>query len=204
MTNSLENSTVLHLMRSKGLSLFYKKGYYNTTISALAEELSISEDVFKATFPSKKDFFISIIQNQLLQHTLKLLIEPNSYKENPFPKILRMLENDISAVEYEEGDHGLILAKFLSEFNGKDKEITKILLDILKIWEVNLTSVLKKGQLDGYVDDFVDTESAANYIISSYIGIRTVMIEQNNERLSSPYIDQLRYYFNSISKKQVA
>ncbi|MDT0538735.1 MULTISPECIES: TetR/AcrR family transcriptional regulator [Croceitalea] len=204
MEITLENSKMLHLMRAKGLELFYKNGYYNTSLNDIIQNLSITDEVFKHHFQSKEDFFISISQNLILQRTLDLLIEPAAYKQSPFPLILDMFEDNLNSVLKSTSDHGFILANFINEFNNRNSKINKYLLDILKIWEINLTSLLRKGQLDGYVNHHVDCESAANHIISSYFGVRTLMVEGNNRGLTQQYLQQLRYYFYSISQKVMA
>ena len=192
---------MLHLLRAKGLELFYKKGYYNTSLTDLLKDLSITEAIFTHHFQSKEDFFISISQNLILQRTLDLLIEPVSYKQSPFPLILDMFEDDLNKVSKSKNDHGFILANFINEFNNRNPRINKYLLDILKIWEINLTTLLRKGQLDGYVNHHIDCESAANHIISSYFGIRTLMVEGNSRNLTQQFLQQLRYYFHSIAQK---
>lgn len=204
MSQAIENSNMLHLLRVQGLSFFYQKGYYNTSTDELLEHLSITKNVFETTFSSKKEFFISIAQNLLLQRTLNLLIEPNTYKQNPFPSILRMLENELETSADNNLNEGFMLGKFMTEFQGKDTEISMVLSNILKIWEINLNSLLKKGQSDGYVDHHVATESAAKYIISSFIGVRTLMLNGNHRSLKRQFLQQLQYYFNSIAKKQAA
>ncbi|KPM30966.1 Transcriptional regulator, TetR family [Croceitalea dokdonensis DOKDO 023] len=204
MSNSIANSSKLHQLRARGLSFFYQNGYYSTTTEELLAHLSITKEAFEATFSSKKQFFIGIAQNLLLQRTLNLLIEPNSYKQNPFPSILQMLENELENSADSPVDGGFMLNTFLTEFHGKDKEVSKVLVQILRIWEINLLSLLKKGQLDGYVDQHVDAESAAKYIVSSFIGIRTLMGNEDPRRLKRQYLQQLRYYFNSIAKQRAA
>lgn len=204
MEINLENSKLLHLMRAKGLELFYKNGYYNTSLTNILKDLSISEEVFKHHFQSKEDFFISIAQNLILQRTLDLLIEPVAYKQSPFPLILDMFEDELNQVAKSTSDYGFMLANFISEFNNRNPRINKYLLDILKIWEINLTSLLRKGQLDGYVNHHVDCESAANHIISSYFGARTLMVDGNTRGLILQHLQQLRYYFYSISQKITA
>lgn len=203
METTLQNSKTLHLYRAKGLELFYRKGYFNTSLEEICDSLSISESAFIDSFTSKEDFFVGIAQNLILQKTLNLLIEPVSYKQSPFPLILDMLEIELSKVVDNASDNGFILGNFISEFNKRSPRINKYLKDILKIWEVNLDSLLRKGQLDGYVKREVDCNAAANHIISSYIGVRTLMVEGNSRLLCAQYMQQLRYYFYSISKNHL-
>ena len=199
METTLQNSKTLHLYRAKGLELFYKNGFFNTSLEDICVGLSISEKAFVDSFISKEEFFISIAQNLILQKTLNLLIEPVTYKQSPFPLIIDRIQIELEEANNSEDDNGFILANFISEFNSKNPRINKYLVDILKIWEINLISLLRKGQLDGYVKREVDCEGAANHIISSYMGTRTLMVEGNSRLLSDQFLQQLRYYFYSIS-----
>ncbi|WP_350286775.1 helix-turn-helix domain-containing protein [uncultured Croceitalea sp.] len=204
MKTTLQNSKTLHLMRAKALELFYKNGYYNTSIDDIVQNLSITKEVFEHNFQSKEDFFISITQNLILQRTLDMLIEPVTYKQSPFPLILEMFQSDLEKVEDDDNDKGFIVSNFITEFNKRNTKINKYLVDILKIWEINLISLLRKGQMDGYVNQYIDCEGAANHIITSYIGVRTLMAEGNARALKQQYLQQLRYYFHSIAQKEVA
>ena len=203
MDANLPNSKMLHLMRAKGLELFYKNGYHNTSTEMIIENLSITEAAFFEHFQSKEDFFISITQNLILQRTLRMLIEPVAYKQSPFPLIVDMLATELERMAENDADYGFMLSNFITEFNNRNPKINKYLLDILKIWEINLVSILKKGKLDGYLNKNVDCEASANYIISSYFGIRTMMVEGNKRLLSLQYLQQLRYYFHTISQKEM-
>ena len=204
MEINLENGNVLHIMRAKGLELFYKKGYYNTSLTDILKDLAITETAFKQHFQSKENFFISIAQNLILQKILDLLIEPVVYKQSPFSLIIDMFEDELNSVVKSTMDHGFILSNFINEFNNRNPRINKYLLDILKIWEINLTSVLRKGQLDGYVNHYIDCESASNHIITSYFGVRTLMVEGNSRGLKQHFLQQLQHYFYSISQKLTA
>lgn len=199
METTLQNSKTLHLYRAKGLELFYKQGFHSTSLEEICDSLALSKKAFRDTFISKEDFFIGIAQNLILQKTLNLLIEPVAYKQSPFPLILDMIEVELERTTNNEEDHGFMLANFINEFNRRNTRVNKYLKDILKIWEINLISLLRKGQLDGYVKKEVDCDGAANHIISSYMGIRTLMAGGDSPLLASQYMQQLRYYFFSLS-----
>lgn len=199
MEITLQNSKTLHLYRAKALELFYHQGYYNTDLTDLCENLSLSEQAFEESFTSKEEFFIGISQNLILQRVLNLLIEPVAYKQNPFPLILDRLQQELEEAVENELDNGFVLGNFIAEFNRRNPKINKYLKDILKIWEINLTSLLRKGQLDGYLRREVDCMAVANYIIASYMGTRTLMVEGNSRLLGDQYLQQLRHYFQSLS-----
>ncbi len=194
----------MHRMQTTGLELFYKNGYYNTSIDDILTTLSLSKGAFYYHFQSKEDFFISIVQNLLFQKVYSMLVAPIEGVEDPLHVISNSLDNALETAEHNELDHGFVLGNFIVEFNGKNPEISKYLNDILKVWEVNLITTLQRGKINGYVNRHVDCEGVATYIISSYLGIRTLMVEGNPKLLRYKYMQQLKGYFKMISLREVA
>jgi AcrR family transcriptional regulator len=191
-------------MQVTGLELFYQNGYYNTSIDDILKSLSLSKGAFYYHFQSKEDFFVSIVQNLIVRKVYSMLIEPIEGKENPFVVIEKCFENALETAEHNEMDYGFILSNFISEFNRRNTVISKYLMDIYKVWEVNLVSILQKGKSDGYVDRHVDSEGIATYLISSYMGVRTLMVQGNCRNLRYKYMQQLRHYFNSLTVREIA
>lgn len=80
----------------------------------------------------------------------------------------------------------------------------KYLNDTLKVWEVNLISTLQRGKFNGYVDRHIDCEGVASYIISSFMGVRTLMVEGSATSLRYRYMQQIRFYLRAMAHKQTA
>lgn len=202
MEKKLKRMATMHKLQVKGLELFYQNGYYNTSIDDILKSLSLSKGAFYYHFQSKEDFFISIIQSLIVRKVYSTLIEPIEGKENPFLEIDRCFENSLETAEHNEMDYGFVLGNFLTEFNRRNETISKYLTDIYKVWEVNLVTILQKGKSDGFVDRHVDSEGVATYLISSYMGVRTLMVQGNCKNLKYNYLQQLRRYFNSLRLKE--
>jgi len=202
MDKNLKRMATMHRMQIAGLELFYKNGYYNTSIDDILKSLSLSKGAFYYHFQSKEDFFVSIVQNLVVRKVYSMLIEPIEGKENPFTVIEKCFENALETAEHNDMDYGFILSNFISEFNRRNTVISNYLMDIYKVWEVNLISILQKGKSDGYVDRHVDSEGVATYLISSYMGVRTLMVQGNCRNLRYKYMQQLRQYFNSLTQKE--
>ncbi len=194
----------VHKMQVTGLELFYKKGYYNTSVDEILKELSLSKGAFYYHFKSKEDYFISILQQLVVRKVYSMLIEPIEGHNNPLELISSCLDESLQTAEHNENDYGFVLSNFITEFNGKNPEIMKYLNDTLKIWEVNLVSALQRGKFNGYVDRHIDCEGAASYIISSYIGIRTIMVEGSPTALRYRYMQQMRFFLRAMANKQAA
>ena len=204
MEKKLKRRTTMHRLQVTGLELFYQNGYYNTSIDDILKELSLSKGAFYYHFRSKEDYFIGIVQNLLVQKIYSSLVQPIEGKEDPFTVIAQCFENSLETAEHNELDRGFVLSNFMSEFKGRNPEIMEFFKDILKVWEVNLISSLQKGKSDGYVDRHVDSDAVATYLISSYIGIRALMVEGNCRTLRYKYMQQLRHYFKMLAHKETA
>ena len=189
----------MHRLCAKGLEVFHEKGYYNTSLDDILKELSLSKGAFYHHFKSKEDYFISIVQNLVVQKVYALLVEPLNTQENPLPVILDSLEQALEPGKQNEMVYGFMLNDFLTEFNKRNAEISTYLKDIIKVWEVNLVSLLKRGKIDGHIARHVDCEGVASYTIASYLGMRTLFMGNTNRQLKYQYMQQLKQYFNSLA-----
>tara|TARA_R110002033_G_scaffold36394_5_gene74795 strand:- start:648 stop:1262 length:615 start_codon:yes stop_codon:yes gene_type:complete len=204
MEKQLKRMATMQRIQTTGLEVFYQKGYFNTSIDDILKELSLSKGAFYYHFQSKEEYFISIVQNLLFRKVYSTLIEPIEGQEDPLNKIVVCFDNALETAEHNFLDYGFVLSNFITEFNGKNPDIMNYLQDILKVWEVNLVTALQKGKSDGFVNRHIDSEAVATYLISSYIGIRTLMVEGNSKMLRYKYIQQLRQYFRLIEHKEPA
>lgn len=191
----------MHRMQVKGLELFYQQGYYNTSIDDILKSLELSKGAFYHHFESKEDFFISIVQNLLMQKVYGMLIEPLGKHTDSLSAITDSFENALLTAENNSMDYGFVLSNFMSEFNGRNPQIMKYLTDLYKIWQVNLVTLLQKGKVNGQIERHVEVEGVALYLISSFIGVRTLMVEGNPRMIRYNYMQQLRAYFRMLSPK---
>ncbi|WP_086475598.1 MULTISPECIES: TetR/AcrR family transcriptional regulator [Arenibacter] len=200
MKHQIKKLATMNSIQTTGLELFYQNGYYNTSIDDILKKLSLSKGAFYYHFQSKEEFFITIAQTNLFRKVYHQLIAPLEGKEDPLNTILNCLENDLKRAEENFLDYGFVLGNFINEFNGKNPEIMSYLLDIVTVWKVNLVTLLQKGKTDGYISRHVDSEGLATYLVSSYMGIRTLMVEGNSKQLRYQYIQQLRQYFKTMDQ----
>lgn len=191
-------------MQLTGLELFYRNGYFSTSVDDILKALSLSKGAFYYHFDSKEDFFISIIENFLVKKVYSSMIEPLENSNDPFESIVNSFEDGLATAAHNEMDYGFILNNFINEFNGKNEVIMKYLKDILKVWEVNLVSMLQRGKTDGLVDRHTDSQGVATWLISSYMGVRTMMVDGNAQQLSYQYVQQLRHYLRSLAPRTLA
>ncbi len=203
MEMSLKRRETMHRLCAKGLEIFNEKGYYNTSLDDILTELNLSKGAFYHHFKSKEDYFITIVQNLMVQKVYALLVEPLDTFENPLPIIVESLENALEPGRQNEMAYGFMLNDFLTEFHKRNEEISRYLKDIINVWEVNLVSVLKKGKVDGHIARHVDCEGVATYIIALFMGMRTLMMDSSNRQLKYQYIQQLKQYFKSLEAEKV-
>ncbi len=190
-------------MQDTGLRLFYTQGYFNTSVDDVLKELQMSKGAFYYHFDSKEDFFVQIIQTNLTHRMYASLIDPIKSHENPLVRIVKCLEDNLETAVHNELDFGCLLGNFIAEFNGRNETIMKHLNDILAIWEVSLVTALQKGKFNGHLDRHVDCEAVSLYIISSYLGIRTLMVGTAPSAKKYRFMSQLKHYFKSLEARPI-
>ncbi len=201
MDKNLKRMATMQRMQVTGLELFYKNGYYNTSVDDILKELNLSKGAFYYHFDSKEDFLIEILDNLLARKVYSMLIEPIEGHDNPLHLITNCFENALETAVHNEMDCGFILNNLINEFRGKNEAITRRLNEILQIWEVNLVSAIQKGKFNGHIDRHVDAEGIALFLMSSYMGVRTLMAEDAPSARKYRFMAQLKQYFKSIEVK---
>jgi len=201
MEKSLKRMATMQRLQTTGLSLFYEKGYYNTSVDDILKKLSLSKGAFYYHFESKEDFFIQIIENLVVRKVYSLLIEPIEGHEHTLDLITNCFENALETAVHNELDYGFVLNNFINEFNGRNENIMKHLNEVLKVWEVTLVSAIQRGKFNGHIDRHVDAEGVAIYLMSSFMGIRTLMVETAPSARKYRYMSQLRFFFKSLEPK---
>lgn len=201
MNKNLKRMATMQRMQATGLELFYKNGYYNTSVDDILKELSLSKGAFYYHFESKEDFLIQIIENLVVRKMYSMLIEPIEGHDNTLVLITQCFEDALETAVHNELDFGFVLSNFVNEFNGKNDKIMKYLNDILRIWEVNLVSAIQRGKFNGHIDRHVDSEGAAVFLMSSFIGVRALMVETTPSARKYRFMSQLRQYFKSMEPK---
>lgn len=203
MGKSIKRMVTMHRMQVKGLELFYAKGYYNTSVDDILKELSLSKGAFYYHFKSKEDFFVGIIHNLIAKKFYNSLMVSVDRFTNPLNAVYDCLEQVLEGAIHNEMDNGCVLGNFISEFNGKNDTILQHLNDIVYIWEVNLVTLLQNGKSDGYINRHIDCEGIANYLMSSYFGIRTLMSSSSPKSRKYRFMTQLKHYFKTLESKNI-
>lgn len=204
MDKNLKRVLTMHRMQSTGLDLFYRQGYYNTSIDDILRSLALSKGAFYHHYSSKEEFFIRIVQDLIVPEIYNLLVEPLVGSEDPVKAVANCFEKALLAAERDPKDHGFVLSNFMTEFNKRNPLIMYQLREIYHVWEINLINAFQRGKQLGYVEKQTDSEAVATYLISSYIGIRTLMVEGNSVILRQQYMQRLRQHLSSLAKSYKA
>ncbi|WP_238934462.1 TetR/AcrR family transcriptional regulator [Aurantibacter crassamenti] len=202
MQKNIKRMATMQRMQVTGLELFYKNGFYNTSVDDILKELDLSKGAFYYHFDSKEDFFIQIIENLLVRKVYSMLIEPVEGHSNTTDLIMKCYDDALETAVHNEMDFGFVLGNFIGEFNGRNPKIMKHLNDIIRIWEVNLVSVIQRGKFEGHIDRHADAEGVALFIMSSFMGVRTLMVETAPSARKYRFMSQLRVFLKSIENKQ--
>lgn len=203
MEKSIKRMATMHRLQTAGLDLFYANGFYNTSIDEILKKLNLSKGAFYYHFSSKEEFFSQIIQNLITKKIYSNLIEPIEGHDNPLTLISDCFEQALETAVNNDIDFGCLISNFITEFQGKNEIIMQQLNEIVSVWEVNLITALQKGKYNGYIDRHVDCEAVAIYLMSSYFGIRTLMVGSNPNSKKYRFMRQLKQYIKTLEPKSI-
>ncbi|MED0971234.1 TetR/AcrR family transcriptional regulator [Bacillus paramycoides] len=132
-------------IKQAALKVFARRGYTGTKMSLIAKEASISEGLIYRYFKSKKELFITLIQ-ELMEEARRELEHVQHLPGTPFEQIKNLTENML--------DENSKYAFMLIERARKDDDVPERVIQIFEHLPTNglidlLVPVFIKGQKSG-------------------------------------------------------
>jgi AcrR family transcriptional regulator len=198
MTKSLKRQLTRQLILDKGLELFLQKGYQATSLDDILSSLKLTKGAFYYHFNSKVAFMNAIIEEIVSKKVYSQLIIPLEKQGDTLNLIQDTFEKSLVKLTPVEKKHGFMLSNFITEFSTSNEELSQKLKHIMDEWQLGLVKCLQRGKTSNYVSRHTDSEAVATYLISSYIGLRTLKKCYEDDTLRYKYLTQLKNYLNSL------
>ncbi len=198
MAKSIKRQLTRQLILDKGLELFLRNGFDATSLDDILQTVELTKGAFYYHFDSKASFMMSIIKEIVSKKVYSELIVPLDEMSETTDLVFSSIEKTLLKLTPREKTHGFMLGNFINEFGAKDDIIASELKSILDDWKLGLVKCLQRGKTSGHISRHTDSEAVASFIISSYIGIRTLKKCDPDETLRYKYLSQLRNYLNSL------
>lgn len=175
------------------LELFYKKGYENTTIKDIIDELGVSKGAFYHYFQSKEDVIVALAKD-FTESAVKIISE--IFERSDLSAVEKMNKVFESVNEYkirEREHHSKFKASIESEDNLKlQHKITYFMKqDVLELYKKIINSGYEEGIFGHPVNSREMAEFFLNIILTLNKSVHEMEKELYNDELEADYEELL-------------
>lgn len=179
MTQTAKSATRKQEILHAALQLFYEKGYENTTINNIIDELGVSKGAFYHYFESKEDVIISIAR----EYTEKSISIISSVIDRPSLSAIEKMNEIIKAInefKYRERE-------WRKKFRGaiKSEENLKLqnkLINYMKQDSIGLfAGLIDSGVDQGIFGDPVNSREMAEFFLNNIFALNIEVDEMEND-----------------------
>ena len=153
-----------------GFAEMYQHGFQGMRIDAILQKTQLAKGALYHHFPNKKSLGYAIVEEILFEHTKDLIAVFNA-ESDPIEANCSVLMHICERATDEEVSLGCPVNNLSQEMSGLDQGFKERLCSIYTHWSETISNSLKDGKNNGFVQEDVDTDVAAAFIISSFQGI---------------------------------
>jgi len=170
---------------AKAMNLFWKQGYFSTSIQDLVNYLGINRASLYDTFGGKEQLFkkaFELYRNTNIE-SLTVFFENRPNIKEGFSELF---ENTIQQAITDKDKKGCFVVNTTTELIPSDDILLTILEKNKKTFENLFFEYLKKGKQNGQLKTNKDLKSIASLLFTLYNGLRVVSkIKPNKKELSN-------------------
>jgi TetR/AcrR family transcriptional repressor of nem operon len=162
------------ILLSNGAAIMHRKGFQDSGILEVLEASGVPKGSFYYYFKSKEDFGLQVVDLyaavmfQTLNNNISLVGQPVVER-------IRSFFRDMADRAAEGGFSGCPLGNLSQEMGEINEAFRHKLSEIFNRLEQELTTSIREAQIAGEVDNDVDPEQMAVFLVSSWEGALTRM-----------------------------
>lgn len=171
------------------ISVFWKQGYTDTSISDLVQATGLLRGSLYAAFGNKRGLFIEAIETYF-RH-----LEDETFKvfESEKPALERIREFFKEVIEESKKDlenKGCLLVNSILELSSEDDEINSRITEMFRTLENHFRNTLSQAVKEGTLPNDYQNEIVAKFFVSSLYGLRVFnktksTLQERNEVLNA-------------------
>lgn len=200
MTQEIKRKLTRQILIDKGYELFNTYSYHAISIDNIIEAVGLTKGAFYYHFKNKHHFVAAIIQERISKEIHSNFIEPLNEKGNAIFILTDLFHDRLLKDKSLNQNLGCSLVNFINDLSHEPNEynLQILLKDIYDEWKVALMNFLYRGIEGFYLDRHIDTESVAEFIISSVAGVRTIKKITNDSGIFYNHMQQLKNFFDTL------
>lgn len=174
----------------KAMNLFWKKGYYATSIQDLVDFLGINRASLYDTYGGKKKLFEKAFSHYRQSNTDAIQKYLNSQDDvrTGFKKLFVMA---IQQSQSDKEHKGCFVVNTTIEFIPNEKDFTELISDNKKQFEQVFYEYLQFGVEQGQISKYKDIQAIATLLFTFYNGLKVITKVDFDVDIFSKSVDSL-------------
>lgn len=167
----------------KAMGLFWKNGYYATSIQDLVDNLGVNRGSLYSVYKGKKELFDRSFElyRENNEKILRSFFDEQKDVKKGFQKLFKKaVDVDCSDIDKK----GCFVVNTTTEFDSRDQKMRDTLLKNKEIIEGIFYDFLLKGEEKERLKDGKDLRAIASFLVTFFNGIRVMSkVEPNKDKL---------------------
>lgn len=182
----------------KAFELIYTKGYQATSVDEIIATTQVTKGAFYYHFKSKDEMGLAIIEEIMKPALIDGFITPFTKEKDPLNAIYKAMENLLFHTDFLKIEYGCPASNFAQEMSPWNEQFTAAINELTDIWTSTMANSLNQGIKSGLIRKGVQGKQVAFFVLSGYWGIRNFGKLENNSKLFSAYLKELKTYLNTL------
>jgi AcrR family transcriptional regulator len=182
----------------KAFDIIYTKSYQTTSIDEIIATTKVTKGAFYYHFKTKDEMGIAII-NEIVKPTMEeAYIFPLKNAAKPIEQIYAMMTSLLLETPYLKPAYGCPAGNLIQEMCPWHTEFTKALNGLVHDWKTAIENCLQKEIEKGTIAKNTNVKQVAQFVISSYWGIRNLAKIDTGNNGYHDYLKELKQYLNNL------
>ncbi|MGV3684644.1 MAG: TetR family transcriptional regulator [Daejeonella sp.] len=178
--------------------LIYLKGYQATSIDDILSRTKVTKGAFYYHFKSKDAMGLAVISEIIYPEIHNSLILPIKNSSKPVKDIYRTIEQTLFKASFFKASLGCPLSNMIQEMSPLNADFVLALGKIKEEWRETLMHSIRSGKKAGRIRPGLDESGIADFIISTYWGVRNLGKLEKSAVCYIHYLDELKRYLKSL------
>lgn len=180
------------------LQIFWKKGFFNTSIEDLVEASGFNRAAIYKYFGGKHGIFIAMLERYQNKVTNQFTA-PLQNKSIGIEGIQVFFEQFIHFNEPSDFPYGCFLISTASDLPSHDQEIVVIIKNFIDKVHLLFYNILRNAQKNGKIRTKIDCNSIADFLVGNLFGLMTLYRAQAPKRTYKSHVKEIVNFLSSIT-----
>lgn len=176
----------------------HKHGYQGMRIDQVLKNTGLKKGAMYHHFSSKQTLGYAVLEERIQKRITELWIEPLKNFSYPLEGIHALYKEIDNWWSDEFFTQGCPLNNLAQEMSPIDEGFRKRIADFFQVWKTAIEDALKKGQNQGIVDQSINTNDSALFILSAIEGALGLTKNQQNKEVYYSCGRELERYLKSL------